>query len=260
MSSLSISTAWNETAAFVKREAGLLFPIALAFLALPSIVVQYFVPAVEPGQQPQAGAWMLWFIPLIVLTIVGSLAITTLALRSNQSVQEAIAFSLRRFLPVFGAALLMTLIMTAIVLPALILIGLAGLSQETMVMLSILVVLAVFTFLWIRLMLMTPVGAAEPVGPVAMLKRSWQLTAGHTGKLIGFATIVAVVGAIAIMAATLILGTIIALVAGRPDPGSLSYFLNLIVSGIASAVFSVYFTVAVARIYAQLAGGSTSGI
>ncbi|QPQ55982.1 glycerophosphoryl diester phosphodiesterase membrane domain-containing protein [Allosphingosinicella flava] len=260
MKPLSISAAWNETAAFVKREAGLLFPIALAFLALPSIVVQFFMPEAAPGQQPELGAWMFLLLPLILLTLIGSLAITALALRPAQSVQEAIGHGMRRILPVLGAAFLLGLGSFTIALPASILIALLGLAERTTTILMVLLFLAILTFLWIRFILLTPAAVAEPLGPVALLKRSWNLTRGHFSKLIGFITVLTIVALIILIAVSLIFGTVIALLFGAPEPRNLSYVLTLIVSGVASAVFSVYITVAIARIYAQLAEGSTSGI
>lgn len=253
MKPLSISTAWNETTAFVKREASLLFPIALAFLALPSIVAQYFVPVTEPGQQPEAGAWMLVFIPLILLTLTGSLAISTLALRPAQSVQEAIAHGARRLLPTVGALAVLTILSVLIVIPLIILIGLAAPDERTGTILMALAFFAVFTFFWIRFVLLTPIAVAEPAGAFDILKRSWALTKGHFNKLIGFITILTIVAIIVLMAVSLLFGTVIALLAGPPEPGSLSQVLILIVSGVSSAIFSVYLTVVIARIYAQLA-------
>ena len=259
MKPLSISAAWTETAAFVRREAGLLFPIALVFLALPSIVAQYFVPAAPQGQQPEPGAWMLVIIPLILLTMVGSLAISTLALRPAQTVQDAIGHAARRLLPTLGAVLLLSLASLLIVLPLVILIGLVATDERTGAILMVLAFLAVFTFFWIRFVLLTPIAVAEQAGPAAILKRSWHLTQGHFGKLVGFFTILTVVALIILMAVSLLFGTVIALLAGPPEPGSLSQVLLLIVSGVASAVFSVYLTVVVARIYVQLADGATIG-
>ena len=258
MTTLSISRAWNETTAFVKREANLLFPVALALIALPSIIAQFFLPQPVPGQQPEMGAEVLWFIPLVIVTMIGSLAITTLALRPAQSVGDAIAHGTRRLLPALGAVLILSVATVALAIPAIIVITFLGLAQQTATTLGILVFLAIFTFIWIRVILMTPIAVAEPVGPVRILKRSWEMTSGHFSKLILFATVIAIVAVIAFTAITLVFGSLIALVAGAPQPGNLSFVLTLVVSGIASAVFSVYFQVAIARIYAQL-DGSTSG-
>ena len=48
MANLSITTAWNETASFVQREARLLFPIAFLLIALPGGLFQMMLPATVP--------------------------------------------------------------------------------------------------------------------------------------------------------------------------------------------------------------------
>ncbi|WP_106639030.1 glycerophosphoryl diester phosphodiesterase membrane domain-containing protein [Allosphingosinicella vermicomposti] len=260
MTTLSISQAWNETTAFVKREAGLLFPIALAFLAVPTIILQFVTPQSVPGQPVEGGPWLWLFIPVIVATMIGSLSITTLAIRPAQSVGDAIGHALKRLLPILLAVLILSAVTLLIAVPALLVIFALGLTSETAMLFGGLVFLAIFTFIWIRVILMTPVAVAEPVGAGGILRRSWALTRGHFSPLIMFATVIAIVAVVAFLAITLVFGSLIALVAGPPEKGNVSFVLSLVVSGIASAVFSVYFQVAVARIYVQLTGGSTSGM
>ena len=40
MATMSIGKAWEEAVAFVAREATLLFPVALLFVALPGLILQ----------------------------------------------------------------------------------------------------------------------------------------------------------------------------------------------------------------------------
>ena len=93
MAKLSITTAWNETAAFVKRDAGPLFLIAFGFAVLPSIILQVLLPGVmEPSVQadgsiaaPQLAGGTLALLVLgglivLVLSLWANLTITRLAL------------------------------------------------------------------------------------------------------------------------------------------------------------------------------------
>ena len=76
MANLSITTAWNETASFVQREARLLFPIAFLLIALPGGLLQMLMPATVPGQPPEFGAWLL-IVPVgIIAGMIGSISIS----------------------------------------------------------------------------------------------------------------------------------------------------------------------------------------
>jgi hypothetical protein len=80
--SLSVGTAWNETAAFAKREARFLFPIAFFLHSLPAAILQLIAPVTAPGRLPEAGPWLL-FVPAVpAASLIGALANCRLALRS----------------------------------------------------------------------------------------------------------------------------------------------------------------------------------
>lgn len=267
MAGLSITTAWNETANFVKGNMGALLTIAFALIALPSIAFQALGPGqVSPGEAAQAGLWLLLMPVVIVLSIVGTLAISALALGRENVVGPAIALGFRRFLPLFGATLLVGVTALIVMIPLVLLLGvrpedIAGGDRAAAgrIVLVMLLFLLIFLFIWVRLMLMTPVAAAERGGPVAILRRSWELTAGRFWKLLGFALLFIVAGLVVMFAATAVLGIAIALVAGRPDPGSVSALVLLLLSGVLNAIFVVYFTTMLSRIYVQLMGGATIG-
>lgn len=266
MAALSITTAWNETAAFVKRDAGALLTIAFALIALPSVAMQALGPGqMTPGQTPEPGLWLLFFPIVIVLSIAGSLAISALAMGRENVVGSAIAHGFRRVLPMLGATFLLGIAALVILIP---LIMVAGVTPETLaaptqatagrILLATVLFLVIFLAFWVRLMLMTPVAAAESVGPIAIIRRSWQLTAGHFWKLLGFTLLFLVAAMVVMMVITMLVGIIIALVAGPPEPGSVSQLLMLLVGGVLNAVFVVFFTTVVARIYLQLSGSRES--
>ena len=255
MPKLSITTAWNETMAFVKREAGLLFPVAFGLMALPMVFFQLLAPTSAPGQQPEAGLWMLLFIPLMFLSVIASIAISALATGRETVVGEALKRGVRRFLPLIGAMLLLGACFMALVL---VLVAVAQASRTIGVALGIIAVLGAMV-LWVRLMLMTPVAAAEPGGPIALMKRSFELTSGHTGRLIGFVILIFVLGMVAGLALVTVGGILIHLLAGKPEPGSIAMVLVLLLGALLNTVFLAYFTVLIARIYAQLEGQPTSG-
>lgn len=267
MGRLSITTAWNESAEFLKRHFGPLFTIAIAFIALPNVAMQALGPVgVAPGETPQLGPWLLLVPVVLVLNVVASLAMSSLALGRQNVVGEAIAHGFRHFLPLLGAILLLVLAMGAILVP---LAALSGLSPADLaapkpatagkLLLIILLFLAVGLFLAVRLLLMTPIAAAEAASPVAIIRRSWTLTAGHFWKLLGFVLLMLVVLLVVMIVVTSILGLLIAAIAGPPLPGTTGGFVLLLISALVNAAFAVVTTTLIARIYVQLSGGGSAG-
>ena len=262
MAQLSITTAWNETTAFLAREARLVFPIAFLLGALPGLALQIAGPAGAPGEMPEIGiAWLVLLPVTIVAGMIGSIAIAYLALRPGRSVGEALQRGLRRFIPLFLASLLIGVAAVIVVVPLVVLIvgggglaagDLAAVAGPLLLLMLILLVLGVA--LWVKLMLMTAVAASEDVGPVQIIARSWTLTAGHFWKLVGFIVLLVIAMVVAMMVIMLILGILIALVAGPPEPNSLSFILVGLISALLQAIITATIVTVTTRIYVQLSG------
>jgi hypothetical protein len=269
MAKLSISSAWNETAAFVKQHAGTLFLISFGLLALPGILLQVALPHLlggrlimtpgvrpDPGQIIQALPWfMLLVIPLALLHLWGTLTLNVLALCRETAAGPAFARAGRRILPVLGAGVIVGIGAVLVMLPFIGIIALIGRSGH-LGMLALLVLVAPFLLLalWSRLIVMNPVGAAEPLGPIAIIKRSWALTAGHFWKLFGFVLLMIVVYLVLAIVVAGIGGILVMLLMGPPLPGTAASIVMALISGLLQAVCLLYFLVLVARIYAQLSG------
>ncbi len=251
MTRLSITAAWNETAALVKREGGLFFLVAFGLISLPAVILQAAMPSTAPGQAPEGGAWTLLIIPVIALSIIGSLTITNLALGRVADARDAFSSGLRRFL--------LGLIAALVALPvAFVLVLVAGTGAGSLALLTAAIV-AAFLFVWVRMMLLNPVGAAEPLGPLAILRRSWNLTRGQFWKLLGFVFVLLVVFVVLTLAVAAVFGSVVILLAGQPRDGNLSEVLILLMNGLLNAGLAIVLTVMVARIYAQLVGRPSSG-
>ena len=267
MANLSITTAWNETASFVQREARLLFPIAFLLIALPGGLLQMFMPVAVPGQPPQVGAWLLLIPVAIVASMIGSISISYLALRPGASVGEALEVGARRFIMLFAASLLIGLAAIILFVPLVLIIGggaaMGGTPSVAMVgligLFAIVFLVVVLAF-WVRLMLMTSVAAAENSGPIGIISRSWELTSGHFWKLLGFVLLAFVVFMVISMVVGAIGGIAIVLMAGQLEPGSFATFLVMLVGALVNMVMTVYFTTLLARIYLQLSGSGRESI
>ena len=262
MANLSVSKAWSETAAFMSREAGLVLPVAFLLIAVPGAAMQLAMPAGEPTNPPEAGLWLLLIPFVIIASIIGSIAITHLALRPGSSVAESLQVGLRRFLPLFLASLLIAIVAGfVLVVLMMLLVGgslAAAEANPLAVMGPMLIVLFIAMVLsmaiWIRLMLMTPIATVENLGPIAIIQRSWALTAGHFWKLLGLMILLIIVALVMMIAISAVFGIFLFLVAGAPEPGSLSYIIMAIVSALLQSVLSAVLITLIARIYVQLAG------
>jgi hypothetical protein len=245
--SLSFSTAWAEAAAFARRRPGPLFGIAFLLLALPGGLLQAIAPGTAPCRLPEPGPWLL-FVPAVpVASLIGALAISRLALRPDEGVGAAFGVGLSRLASLLGAALLLALGGAGLLGAAL----LAARSLGALWPLAAMLVL--LALLWARLILLTPIAAVEPGGPVALIRRGWALGAGHFWRLFGALAVVAAVSLAALMAAGALGGVAAGLAAGQPQPGALVLVLVLVVSALLQAVIAGLFTAFVARLYAQLA-------
>lgn len=252
MAALSISRAWDETKAVLRRDGRLYLGVALAMFVLPGVVAELFTPAAEPGSLPPFGFWTVLSIVALLISLVGQLAVCRLALGPTVSVGEAIGHGARRA-PSYVAAAMLWL------LPFLLLFGLlgAGASPETMsagAAFAILGLAIVFLFVAVRLLMGSPVATAEPQGPLGILSRSWRLTAGHWWKLFLFLLLFLGVLGILLFAVSAVVGTVVALVAGRPEPLSVGALLLSLATQVAGAAVTVLLMVMLARIYVQLAG------
>jgi hypothetical protein len=278
MAKLSITTAWNESADYLKQHFGALFTLAVALITLPNVALQAFGPAAMnpatmtpavrvPGEVPGLGLWLLLVPVVLALGITGSLAISTLALGRASTIGEAIRHGFRRVLPMLGATLILILALCVVLVPLVLATGIqpADLLAPTpatagKIVLLMLVVLALALFLGVRLLLMTPVAAAEPAGPLAIIARSWALTAGHFWKLLGFLVLLGIAAMVLILVATMAVGLIVTATLGPPAAGNAAGLVMLLLGGLMNAVFLVVMTTMAARLYLQLAGGGAAPI
>lgn len=268
MAKLSITTAWNETAGFVAREGRLLFPLAFMLIALPVALMSAFTPTpAGPGELPGAGLWLLLLPLAAIASMVGNIAISYLALRPGTSVGEAISRGGARFAMLLAAAILLglagavALFFIAMIVMLIVPGAMAGaqsgvptpaVASATFLMVALLLPLLIY--FGARLMVMTPVAAAEEGGPLTLMKRSWQLTAGNVWKLVGFILLVAIAVGILGAAIESVVGLAAGLLIGPLAPGSLSALIVILVMAGVNTVVGAYLATLVARIYAQLAG------
>jgi hypothetical protein len=260
MAGLSISTAWEETRAVLARDGRLIVAVALALVALPTAVSGLIDPN---GMGGDSGP--LWIdVALLIVSLAalaGQLALIRLALGPSITVGGAIGHGLRRMPTYLLSAILMVCALILLAIPfgaALVALG-VPLESKTLpatpgVMLVIMLFIAVVLFIAVRMLMTAPVASAEAAGPVAIIRRSWTLTAGHWWKLFGFLILFFIGAVVALIALSAVAGAIAALLFGGIEPMSAGALLVALVQAVANAAMTGLFAVMLARIYVQLAG------
>jgi hypothetical protein len=260
MATMLIGKAWEEAVAFVAREASLLFPVVLLFVALPGLILQEMTPPelqawfanpksdAIPAMPPGFGLAMLL---TIVLIWFGSLTLFALALRPGISVGEALRLSFARMPVLLGTALLVVLLIGGVIVAAvLILVILSLLSKALAAIIGLLLgfgAACLVFYAGIRLVLLNPVVIDSEAGVRESLRRAWALTRGHMLRLLGFLLVVMLLSTIAASAAQLVIGLIGGLVAG-PEGARLA---GSVAGAAVSSVVQVYMLVMLARLYRQ---------
>nr|NUR38031.1 hypothetical protein [Sphingomonas sp.] len=241
------------------HDGRLLATVALALVALPSAISGLLNPG---GMSGNAGPW-LEFVAFLasVIALAGQLALIRLAIGPSITVGAAIVHGFAR-LPIYFVSLLLLFAgLFVIAIPFAFLLVALGvpLGSKTATMngpaaLVALVFLGVAIFFGVRFILASAVASAEDAGPIAILKRSWRLTAGRFWPLLGFFLTFLAGAIIVLVAVRSAVGVAIGLLVGQIQPLSTSALIVALVQALVSAAISTLFAVMLARIYLQIAG------
>ena len=264
MTRLSISQAWLETLAFVNTERRLLTPLVLATIALPSAVLELIAPPAKAGSKtgvallPEPGMWMFPGLILLVVILVGELALSRLALGWRGDLKGALLHALRRIVPLLGANLLFAV---ALSVPFLLLVTLAAAIAATNAGLGLIAAIVVglpLLILLIRAAFALPTAAAEAGGPWPVLRRSFTVTQGESMRLLGFVLLFAAAALVAAGAISAIVGALLVVVLGAPEPWTVSAALIALVGGLVQGAIALIWVTMLSRCYAQLAASQAT--
>ena len=254
MAKLSISKAWDEVRAIIARDGGLLMTIALALFVLPGVVSELVTPEAPAGEFPPAGYWTIVTIIALLVALVGQLAVIRLGTGSRATVGEAIGAGARRAPSYFAASLLWLL---PFLLVGASLLGIVARDPENIsapATVGLLLLLCAMVYFAMRMLMTSAVASNETASPLAIVRRSWELTRGHWLRLLGF-FLMFLFGALVVVAAVgAITGIIVELVLGGTEPMSVGALFSALITQIVGAAVSVLLMLMVARIYVQLTG------
>ena len=267
MSHLSISKAWDETRAIISRDGRLFTSLALALVALPVAISALINPR---GMTDSATPLWVDVVVLIASLVVlaGQLALIRMALGPATTVAHAIEHGFRR-MPVYlvSAIIMISLFLIAAVPFVLVLIA-AGVRMESEAELAAspafwLVALLYFILLcWvgIRMLMSSPVASGEPVGSIAIIRRSWHLTSGHFWRLFGFLMMFFIAAGIMVVALGAVVGLLVTQLLGPIEPMTVSALAVALVQALAQAAVTTVLAVMLARIYVQLSGRAAAEV
>lgn len=271
MHRLSISLAWEETKLRLASDGRLLVSVAAALFALPFAVIEAVMPAGFSQDATPAWQFLLALILILVL-MIGQVAVVRLAIGPSVSVGEAIVHGLRRLGAYLLANILIGIGLTTVIFIAAVVLFSAGVQiNESDMPLTVsglllylvttpvgavtLLLIAIYCFVWVRVVAMcAPVASAEAVGPLAIIRRSWELTANHFWRVFGFGLLFFVGASIAVLAIGSVVGLLAGLLLGPMDPLSLSALIVALIDAVLNAAIITVLTVMLARIYVQLSG------
>ncbi len=261
MRRLSISAAWDETRAILARDGSLLLTVALALVALPSAVSTLVNPA---GMASKSGSMWVELVAFLasVIALAGQLALIRLALGPSITVGSAIAHGMKRMPIYFLVVLMLVGALFVISIPVVFILGALGvpLSAKPIPLSGPVLVAALFyvilvIYFGVRFLMSSPVASAEEVGPIGIIKRSWQLTSGNWWPLFGFILVFLLGAIIVIIAINSAAGVVVRLLFGSIEPMSAAALILALVQALFGAAVTTLFAVMLARIYLQLSGG-----
>ncbi|WP_454884079.1 hypothetical protein [Sphingomonas oryzagri] len=258
-SNLSLGAVWEETAAFLKAELSLVAPLSLLGFGVPMVALLLAVPtdaAIDGKLQP--GLWMLWMVPGLFVSMLGSLAVSALVLTPKISVRESIAIAIRRVPAGLGLALFYLGLQVLLSVP----LALADWAEGGTGPISTLVYLAGVAFMiwvFVRVMPIWAIVAERPQSPWASVMRAFELTRFCYVRLLALRLVMLLAVVVTLIVLLIPIGAITRLVGALAGNQDIGLVLSFVCMGILIAGIVGTWTVFVALLYRRL-GADSSGM
>jgi hypothetical protein len=256
---ISMNQIWDDSIAFIRREAALLIPLALATLYVGDVVAN-LAQGLSTPTKPNPVATVAILVAT-VWSIVGQLSIVSLVLKPGQSVGEALAHGGARL----GKVILIALLLGLIVALALTPIGAIAIANGAnpavpesfqklpgWLFILLLVILGAVIWLGIRLALMNALIVDRNPRVWESLKGGFALTRGIAARLCLVILLYALMLLVLGSAVKFVAGSLFALIAsglGSPFAGSV---MTALVGGIVNSGLALIATVFLAILYARV--------
>jgi hypothetical protein len=271
---ISLGALWEESVAFIRAEAALLFPVACLGFGAPLVMLMLAIPAdqVQSGRLA-TGPWLLWLVPAALLAMTGSLAISALTLRPGATVGDCLRLAVTRLPAGLGLVGLNIALQIVLALPIVLLAQIdiwRGGEAGALAMLGNVAALGVMIWLYVRVLPVWAVLATRGGGPVAALRECFAITHGRYRRLLLLRVVAAVAAVVTMLVlfvplsvAIGLVGVVTAAMTGTPLQSfpTLDHALSIlsyVAIGLVVAMLGGAWTVYVAKLYRVL--GSSSGI
>jgi hypothetical protein len=259
---ISMNQVWDDSVAFVRREAGLLVPLVLATVYLGDVLASVAGAMAEPGKPNGLATFLM--LAAALWSIVGQLSIVSLVLKAGQSVGEALQHGLSRLLKVLLVALVLGLVVSLALTPLLTAAVANGANpakpesfQSLPGWILLLATLTMIAMVWlgVRLALMNALIVDRNPGVIESLKGGFALTKGIAARLFLVVLLYGIVLAIVSGAVKFVAGSLFALIGaglGSPFAGMV---MTALVTGLVTAAMSLMATVFLANLYRRVSNG-----
>ena len=262
---LDLNAVWDRAVRLMSANRELMLVVAGIFYFLPRVAFRLFVPPVEQilsqASSPEqamaafnAYSHTYWWQNVLVLLFQAAGLVAMLALFGDRS-RPTVATAMRRtgiyLLPVIGAMILFTIVLSLASLTSALLGGLTGSSALTRVI--FLLMLPAIIYVATRLSLFAPVIAVDKVAnPFRTLQESWQLTEGIGLKLLLYYVLLGVAFLVVSWVFVQGIGLLLALLG--PTPALVG---GAILEGLTSAAFWIVLNASLAAIFQLLRRGGS---
>jgi hypothetical protein len=257
---ISMSSIWDETVVLLRRESALMVPLALATIGIGSAVSSLAQGTIQKaGGEGVSGLIYFALLMATILTLVGNLAVTALALRPGMSVGEALRLGLTRLPKMVAISILFGLVVTLMVIPLAVILIASGVDIQAkmpdvppLAMLYALVAIAALFYLGARMFTVNALVVDKNPPVVETIKQTFAATQGLAGKIIGVTILFLVVAIVFGGATTTIFGAAFALIGKMIGSPFAALMMTALVGGMVSAGLSLISTLFAARLYTNL--------
>jgi hypothetical protein len=259
---VSMGAVWDRTTEFLSDNLSVIMPIALLAIFVPVSISQSLAPLGAMGGAGGAGV-NLASLALSIVSLWGQLAIMALALDPLAGRAQAVAVANRRLLPVIGIWLIIGAAILLLILPIIVALQVSGFDFGAamnsgkadmptgvggFIGLYALFFLCAVIWLYARFILAVPVILMEG-GWLGALARSFTLTRSIVLKIVGVWILYAIVAGVSFLAAKLVFGSILRLVAGGEGTVTVATVLTSILASVVLTVFTIVSASFIARLY-----------
>jgi hypothetical protein len=262
VATVEMERVWDRTAAFLRAHYRTLLTVAALAMFVPAVLAGLVEAAAVRAGGTVGGTGMLVRLVASVLTLWAELGIVALA-AGSASTRAALRQAGLRLPVVIGFALLLTLAMVLLSLPAVAILGAYGFDfmaaadgeganpsavAAAWIGLYLLVLLPLLLWIGARLSLVIPVVVEERRG-LGAITRSFALTRGIAAKIIGMLLLYGVVSLVLTAAVQFAAGTVLAILFGNGEGLGVASVLTLLLTTVVEIAMAVLLWAFTGKLY-----------